>query len=196
MRPDIVFLDLKIGIQLIFEISKTSPITFKTIFTSKYIHVLDALEFIATDCLLKPLEVEQLKKALENDLTTFPYKKYTNKTISIQENNISNIKIALPNTNGYSMLDVGQITNCKARGSYTEIYLNKSQKIISSKNLRYYENLLSHHNFIRVHNSHLVNSNYIKEVFKTDGGYLILNCGKTISISKSRRKNVYTSLGI
>lgn len=78
---------------------------------------------------------------------------------------------------------------CEADGNYTRFYITGRSSIMVSKNLKEYEDLLGNH-FIRVHNSHLVNVNFITRIDKNDGGSIEMNDGINIPVSVRKRENL------
>jgi two-component system LytT family response regulator len=96
-------------------------------------------------------------------------------------------KIALPSFEGITMLNINEIVHCSSDGSYTTFYTIKGKKIVVSKPIREYDELLSPHNFFRVHQSHLVNLSYVEQFLKEDGGTLIMTDSSRIEVSRRRK---------
>ncbi|WP_299184349.1 LytTR family DNA-binding domain-containing protein [uncultured Aquimarina sp.] len=200
LSPELVFMDIQIGTRMIFEMLETLEINFEIIFISAHNHALDAFKFTAIDYILKPIDIITLKNAVEKaifNIRSQLFSKNIKEFIKTTKKDHYNIaKIAVPIKNGYQMIRIDQILYCKAEGSYTYIYMSQGNHIIVSKNLGYYEELLKPHNFLRIHNSNLVNSSYIKEISKSEGGYVIMDNGTTLSISKSRREETFYNLNL
>jgi len=175
-KPDLVFLDIEMPDKTGFELLKSLPeINFDLIFTTAYNHyAIKAIRFSALDYLLKPVDLDELKNALAR-----VYKKHqkTGQQQSV-EVLMSNIKSKQPNfsrislstQDGLVILHVDEIIYCEASGTYTIFYLKNREKIIVSKTLKEYEELLKDHSFFRVHNSFLINLNEVKKYVKGDGG--------------------------
>ena len=85
------------------------------------------------------------------------------------------------------MLNINEIVHCSSDGSYTTFYTIKGKKIVVSKPIREYDELLSPHNFFRVHQSHLVNLSYVEQFLKEDGGTLIMTDSSRIEVSRRRK---------
>lgn len=99
-------------------------------------------------------------------------------------------KLIIPSQHGYQILDIGEIIRCESESNYTTIYMNNNKKYVVSKPLKYIDHKLIHHDFLRSHQSHLVNPIYIAEYVKSDGGYLLMADGSTVSISRNLKKKL------
>lgn len=82
------------------------------------------------------------------------------------------------------------IIRCQSDNNSTLFYLNEGKKIFVTKTLKYFTNILSDEGFVRTHQSHLVNVNYIKEFIKSDGGYIVLKNGDSIPVSVRKKSEV------
>lgn len=192
-NPDIVFLDIQLGAKTAFELlDQLSGNNFQLIFVTAFDnYAIKAFELMALDYLLKPIEINKLIKSVEKAKIRAE-SKHSNIRLESLIQNFKNIpddkqKIALATSEGYEMIYIDHITYCTADGSYTQFhFINQPTKIVS-KNLKYYENLLSEYNFFRSHSSCLVNKSYIQMVGKTQGGFLKMEDGKILPISKSTR---------
>lgn len=192
-NPDIVFLDIQLGARTAFELlDQIANRDFQFIFITAFdSYAIKAFELMALDYLLKPIEISKLVKAIEKAKVT----KSANRSNDRLENLIQNLKqtpeskqkIALATSEGYEMIYIDQILYCIADGSYTHFHFKEMPKKVVSKNLKYYENLLSEYNFIRSHSSCLVNKSYIQTIGKTQGGFLKMEDGKVLPISKHSR---------
>ncbi|MCF7567917.1 LytTR family transcriptional regulator [Sabulilitoribacter arenilitoris] len=98
-------------------------------------------------------------------------------------------KICLATSDGFDFIEVNKILYCKAEGSYTEFVINNSEKLLVSKHLKEYENLLLEQDFMRVHNSYLINLKEVKKYVKSDGGYIIMNNGDIVSVTRSKKED-------
>ncbi|MEO6882667.1 MAG: LytTR family DNA-binding domain-containing protein [Bacteroidia bacterium] len=191
---DVVFLDIEMpggsGFSLL---EKLENYTFSVIFTTAYNqYAIRAFKFSAVDYLLKPIDADELKNAI---------KKIEKKTDSKQLNesvkyllNTYNLpivsKIALPTQIGLEFIEIKNIIRCEADGKYTICILTSGKKIISTRSLKDFEELLVPNNFFRIHHAHLVNLEHIKNYFKGDGGYIVMSNGDNVTISK-RKKDAF-----
>jgi hypothetical protein len=102
-------------------------------------------------------------------------------------------KMAIPTMDGYLFIQTDEIIRCEARGTYTIIYSLNGKKIISSKNIKEFENYLKSHSFFRIHQTHLINLNKVQRYLKGRGGTVIMEDGSSIEVA-SRRKNEFLML--
>jgi len=193
IKPQLVFLDIQLGSQTVFELlEQIESIDFQIIFVTAHDHfALKAIEFSAIDYLLKPIEIPKLKSAVDraiNYLESSTIDQRLN-TLFQNINSVKKIdhKIALTTSEGYEMIYVKDIMYCIADGSYTHFHFTDGSSLIVSKNLKHYQGLLEEYNFSRCHNSCLVNLSYIKTIGKTQGGYIKMEDDKMLPISKSSR---------
>mgnify|MGYP000592327519 FL=1 len=99
-------------------------------------------------------------------------------------------KITIPQQDGFEVIETDNILYCKADDNYTQIFLNTNKKKLVSKTLKYFEEALLSHNFARVHKSYLINVNHVVKYVKGKGGYVILNSGKEIMVSASKKSEL------
>lgn len=195
ITPDVLFLDVNLmdgsGFNILEQINK-NKIDFHVIFITAYdTYAIKAFQFNALDYILKPIEINQLKKALEkaqnlsNDM--FISKKEFEIIINNYEENDNNKKLAIRETNKISFVPLKDIVRCQADINYTRLFFKDGSTKVVSKSLKIYENQLPDSMFYRVHQSDIINLNYVKEFVKNDGGYLILHDGTEIKISRRRK---------
>ena len=193
-QPDILFLDIRMphqgGFDLLLQVKNWS---FEVIFTTAYNeYAIKAIRFSALDYLLKPIDTDELVKALQR----FKAKRifapagrdlFQNFIQNIASTDKMNYKLALPSAGEIKYLDVRKIIRAEGERNYTRFYLEKKQTFVTSKTLREYENLLKEHGFVRVHKSHLVNLAYVEKYDRE--GWLQMENGQKIDVS--RRKKEY-----
>lgn len=191
-KPDLLFLDIEMQSATGFDLlQKIDKIDFEVIFTTAYEqYALKAIKFSAVDYLLKPIDVAELRNAIQKTLSK-------SKTTDVNQNLIellNNIKtdkprsISISTSDGIVFIDSDQIIRCEAHGAYTTLYLKDGGKILASKNLKEYEGLLGDNTFFRVHNSHLINIKEVKRYVKSDGGYIEMKDGSRVSISQHKKE--------
>ncbi|MEL1247839.1 LytR/AlgR family response regulator transcription factor [Flavobacterium helocola] len=184
-KPNIVFLDIEMpahsGLEL-FDFFNEEEIDFSVIFTTAYSqYAIKAFKFSAIDYLLKPIHPEELVEAVKR------FEKTKSQNIKILKENLDQNKlnkIAVPTGNSILFLETDQILYVKGEGSYCEIVLLNGEKIICSRYLKNFEDILSNYsNFLRVQKSYIANLNYVSVYNKSDGGNLEFNNKTCIPIS-------------
>jgi len=200
-RPDVVFLDIDMpgynGFQLL---EFFSPINFEVIFTTAFSeYALKAFQVSALDFLQKPIDIDLLIAAVEK-LKKRKGQSFINQQMAlIKENNEAKAvkKIAIQVADGIVFLKVKEILYLKADRSYTEIYLENSEIIIASKNIKEFDEILAGNpDFLRVQRSYIANLTKVEKYNRTDGGTLQIQGGNEIPISKEVREEVLKRLEI
>lgn len=199
-NPDIVFLDIQMGKETGFDLLKAIPQrNFEVIFVTAYDkYGIQAVKYAALDYLLKPIDADELKLAVEKARQKIASKNNNRQLDFLMDyirQNEKPAKIALPQQNEIRYVNVSDIIRCEANNAYTYFFLSGGNKMLISKPLKEYEELLSPHGFIRAHQSHLVNSSFVKSLLKEDGGILLMNDGTKIPVSKARKEFVKEKLG-
>jgi len=199
MPPQILFLDIEMPQMNGFELLERLPeINFELIFTTSYDqYAIKAFHFSALDYLLKPIDREELQKAVQKVIQrqAHPLPQQIDILLKKLHHPATAInKIALPTMEGLQMIPVDSIISCASEGNYTIFFLKNNKKIIVSRILKEIEEMLQDHSFARVHNSYIVNLNEIEKYVKGEGGYLILSDGSTVDVSRSRKENLLKRL--
>ena len=193
-KPDLVFLDIEMPMMNGFDLLKALPqINFKVIFTTAYDqYAIRAFRYNALDYLLKPIDTKELLEAVTR------FKHQDNREKGWHEQQLANLlspkekSIAITIRDGIVFLELDKIIRCEAQLNYTLFTLTDNQTFLSSKTLLEYEDLLTNHTkFIRVHRSHLVNSEYI---LKYKNGSLVLKDNSVVPTSRRRREEVVRKL--
>ena len=198
-QPQIVFLDIEMPGMNGFEMLEKLPaINFEIIFTTSYDqYAIKAIRFSALDYLLKPVDREELQRAVQKVIQRSHYPLPQQLEILLQRVHqpvSSTQKIALPSMEGLQMIDVNSIIYCASDSNYTAFILKNKQKIIVSRTLKEIEEMLEEYSFLRVHNSYLINLNEIDKYVKGEGGYLVMSDGSTIDVSRSRKEMLLNKL--
>jgi two-component system LytT family response regulator len=194
-EPQLVFLDVQMRGETGFDLlDKIRHVHFGIIFTTAHSEfAVKAFRYSAMDYLIKPLDTEEFKIAVE---------KVLQKIKSQQQPPVEQIeflkqiksdpkipdKLTIPTTEGFLFVGINDILFCKAISNYTEFHLIDKQKILSSYTLGYYNELLTDQNFFRIHRSYLVNLAHIKMYKRGDGGVVVLNNGEEIEVSRSNKE--------
>ncbi|NVN17849.1 response regulator [Muricauda sp. HICW] len=186
--PDLVFLDVEMPFGNAFDLLDQIPDrTFETIFVTAYNqYAMDALNHHAAYYLMKPINIDELIKAVDY-VRTIKEKENALEGQVLQARSVkAEGKITLPQQDGFQVLEVADIYFCKADDNYTEIYLEK-RKIVVSKTLKYFEEALQSYSFARIHKSYLVNVTEVVKYKKGKGGSVVLSNGKELSVSASKK---------
>lgn len=190
--PDLVFLDVEMPKMNGFEMLEQLSVNFHLIFTTSYDqYAVKAIRFSALDYLLKPVDREELKKAVEKAEQRIQIPMAQQLEVLMQKirqplNPVS--KIALPTMEGLQMISIETIINCESDDNYTRIILKGGKKLLVTRSLKEIEESLEQHSFLRVHRSYLVNLNEIEKYIKGEGGYLIMSDGSSVDVSRSRKE--------
>lgn len=197
LQPQVVFLDIQLidgtGFDILERVAETNKaINSNIVFiTAHEEYAIKAFRFSALDFLLKPVDPEELKKVITKIEGVVEKKNDFSHIDLLLENirkNVDNFKrIALSTAEGIHLFDISDIIRCEGADNYTKFYIQNSKPILISKTLKEYEELLSGNNFERIHQSHLINLNYLKSYIKRDGGYVIMKDGSSLPISQRKR---------
>lgn len=199
-HPNLIFLDIQLQQELGFDLLRLIPNkSFEVIFVTAFdLYGINAVKFAALDYLLKPLDIEELKEAV-NKVQTKLVQETQNKQLAflikhLQKPDQPYPKIALPQQHEIRYLNIGEIIRCQADNTYTNFYLENGECILISKALKEYADLLQPHGFLRTHQSHLINPKFVKSWLKEDGGTLLLIDNTKIPVSKPNREIVKNKL--
>ena len=159
-KPDILFLDVEMphknGFQFLSEISNPD---FDVIFTTAFNqYAIQAIRFSALDYLLKPLDLEELKAAVQRHIEKKEEKSnqqelYSNLIENLRKKEVKDFKLAVPASDGLHFFMIQDILRLEANKSYTHIHLVDQKPFISSRTLKHFEDMLEEFNFIRTHES-------------------------------------------
>jgi len=191
-NPDVVFLDIELQSGTGFDLlNQLHEINFEVIFTTAFDqYAIKAVKFSSLDYLLKPIDLEELQLAVEKAKKIKNKETYNNQLQTllqnIQQPKLS--KICLATSDGFEFINTQEILYCEAGGSYTTFRLANGKKLLVSKHLKEYENLLTDQHFMRVHNSYLINLKEVKKYVKADGGYIVMNNDDIVSISRLKKE--------
>jgi len=199
-QPDLVFLDIQMPGKSGFDILKAfTSISFEIIFITAYDQYgIQAIKFSALDYLLKPINISELKLAVEKARQKIIAKQKDYNIVNLLEyiksGNKEIPKIALPTLQEIMYVRVDNIIRCEASNNYTLFYLQNGEKVLVCKTLKEFAELLTPHSFIRTHQSHLVNLHFVKSFLREDGGTLLLADQTKVPISRQNRDMVKEKL--
>ena len=192
--PDILFLDILLGDGTGFDLLEIFPeLTSHIIFvTASDEYAIRAFRFSAIDYLLKPIEPEQLKSAVQRAEKQLASK---DERLSLLRTTIRHPdqlpdRISLHTQDKIQIVMIDDIIRCEAADNNTWFFLKGGEKILVTRTLKQFDQMLEKHQFIRVHQSHLVNINFLHEYIKRDGGYLKLKNGDQIPVALRKKQEV------
>ncbi|MBL7884654.1 MAG: response regulator [Bacteroidia bacterium] len=192
-KPDVVFLDIEMPEYNGFELLEFfNEINFEIIFVTAYSqYAIRAFEVSATDYLLKPVDIDALMKAVEK-IKIKQNQTTIQKRLELLKESFSNEeikKIALPMADGLLFIEVKDIILLEADGAYTTVFLKNGSKIVVSKKLKFFEDILTNRpQFFRPHRSHLININYMKKYVKGENE-IIMDNQASVSLSRDLKQN-------
>jgi two-component system LytT family response regulator len=200
-KPDLVFLDVQMPWMNGFEmLEMLDEIDFAIIFTTAYDQfAAKAFRLSAIDYLLKPVDLNDLKEAVKKATDKIDQKS-GKANIDNLLHNINNPeakqRVAFAGREGYEFIEIPSIVYAQAEGAYTHVFLNHKRKLIISKTLSDIEEMLPANQFQRIHHSTLVNLNHVTHFYKTDGGYIVLDSGEKLVVSKSKKEGLMERMGL
>lgn len=194
-QPDVLLLDVEMTDGTGFDVLKQFPDPkFKTIFITAYQHYsLEAFRFSALDYLLKPVDPVELQKAISKASDRIDIEKLSIKIESFLHNiqaATSSKKIVLKTADNIHVVAISEILYCEADEGYTNFHLTDGSKILVSRTLAEYDEMLSSCGFVRIHQSYLININYIKRYEKGDGGKVIMNNNVSLPVATRKKDNL------
>jgi two-component system LytT family response regulator len=200
-KPDIVFLDVEMprmnGFTMLQQLHNRD---FELIFITAYDHyAIKAIKFSALDYLVKPVEIEDLKAAVEKAVQK---RKHSpgNERVELLLQNLMNEKkeqqrIAIPSMDGLQFISMNDIIYLEAQSNYTIIYQADSYKLTVSKTLKDFEELLPAPLFIRIHHSYLINKNHVAKYIKGEGGQVVMKNGVTLDVARRKKDEFMRAIG-
>lgn len=194
-EPDILFLDIMLGDGTGFDILEIFPdLKSKIIFvTASDEFAIRAFKFAAIDYVLKPYSHEDLDLAIDRAKKQIQPNK---ERLTILKETLSAppeqkpTKISLHTLEQIIIVNLDDIIRCESDSNNTIFYLQDKRKVFVTKTLKYFADMLKNYDFIRVHQSHLVNLQCISAYIKTDGGYLMLKNGENVPVSVRKKTEI------
>jgi two-component system LytT family response regulator len=195
LKPELVFLDINLGDGTGFDVlEKIEYKNFQLVFiTAHEEFALKAFRYSAIDYITKPIDPDVLESALQKVYKQTKQINLEQRLEALFFNKQKLNKLALPSTNGLELVKVTEIIRCESSNNYTLFFLQNQKKIMVTKTLKEYEELLVEEGFFRIHQSHLINLEYATGYNKLDGGYVQMADGSQIEISR-RKKDAFLDL--
>jgi two-component system LytT family response regulator len=200
LKPELVFLDIAMPRMNGFEMLQFIQFkNFEIVFTTAFdAYAIKAFKVNAMDYLLKPIEPEELIRAVEKVKAKIEKNQQLNRIDDILQNStlqgFRKSKLALPVDGKIAMLEYDSILYCESDGNYTRIYLSGNKSLMISKTLKDIENMLPQTGFFRIHHSYVVNINHIKEYIRGEGGEVVMSNGEIIRVSRNKKEELLSVL--
>ena len=194
-HPDLVLLDIKMDDGTGFDLlKKLDHIDFKLIFVTAYDqYAIKAFKYSALDYLLKPVDPDDLSEAVNkaekvimNDLVT----QLNVLEEQLRSESYTTRKIVLKTQESIHIVHLNEISYIESDGNYTTVYLINGKKIVLSRSLRDFEEMLKGQGFFRVHKSFLVNLATISRFDKGDGGFLVMEAGDRVPVASRKKEQL------
>jgi two-component system LytT family response regulator len=201
LQPDLVLTDIELEKKAVFDmLQELNDINFEIIFiTAHEQYAIQAIKFSALDYLLKPFTVDDLSEAIKR-YEQKKDKRQSSNQLNTLFYNLKNIqkdakKIALPTANGLTIVPLKEIIRCEAGINYTNFYFTAKNKLLVAKTLKEFEELLNDYDFIRVHNSHLINLHHVKNYTRRgEGGTVTMTDGMEVDVSRRKKEEFMNRL--
>ncbi len=194
LKPELVLLDIKMPDGSGFDLlNRFSNIDFKVVFiTAHEEYAIKAFGFTVLDYLLKPMDPTDLIRAIEKIVAPKEVVNINEQFQAFKDNynkegNLQDKRIVLKTWENIYIINLKDVIRCQAEKNYTYFFFTNREKLIVSKTLKEYEDILSEYGFMRVHRSHLVNLNFIDRFDKTEGGYVYTMDGSKLEVSHRKK---------
>lgn len=197
-KPDLCFFDVDLGNETCFDLLNEikDKIDFKIIFITAFQqYAVEAFKFNAIDYLLKPVDPDELLTAIQKAMThTIPNIQQITNLITQHNDPTSIKKIVLPASDGLSIVEISDIVYLEADSSYTTFHLIDKKKVIVAKTMKEYDDMLSSHGFVRIHNSFLININHLKDYHRGEGGTVKMSDNTHLDVSRRKKEELITAM--
>lgn len=192
LKPELVLLDIEMPGMSGFEfLSACNRRSFSVVFTTAYNeYAIQAIRHSALDYLLKPVDKDELKKAVEragNEQAMRPEKRIAQLLQSMQQGS-EHKRFAVPTMEGLILINPEEIMYIKSDGPYSHFYFADGRHLLISKTLREAEETLPAHLFFRIHNSYMVNMQYVQKYLRGEGGEVVMRNGLQLPVSRNRKQ--------
>ncbi|PZR25917.1 MAG: DNA-binding response regulator [Citrobacter freundii] len=203
VQPELLFLDIQMPVESGFDLlrSLSSP-SFEVIFVTAYDqYAIQAMRFAAIDYLLKPVDIGELQTAVDRAIRQHRLKAGNHQIENLMEllknrADKEEQRISLYTMKEIRYVKTGEIVRCESSNNYTTFHLADGEDLLVSKPIYEYEDILKDYGFIRCHQSHLVNSRFIKSWKKDSGDFLLLTNGSEVPISRGKKEEVKAMLNV
>ena len=199
LRPDIVFLDIEMPVMNGFlMLQQLSYKDFQLIFVTAYDHyAIKAIRYSAIDYLVKPADIDELKAAVSKAVRNKNKETSATQLELLQEyvKKKEIRRIPIPTAEGLQFINLEDIMYLEASNNYTYIFLSTSQKLLVSRTLKEFEDLLPSQTFLRIHHSNIVNSIFVVRYIRGEGGQVVMRDGTVLDVSKRKKTEFLQAIG-
>ena len=195
-QPQLVFLDIEMPHGNAFDLlEQWGEIDFEIIFITAFSqYAIQAFNLSAAHYLLKPVDIEELEKAVATVEASLNKKEKLSHAKILLENiaalHSQNRKLVLPMMEGFEVVKMNEIIYCEADDNFTCFHFKDGRKTLICRSLKFYETALNDFGFHRIHRSHLINLDYVSRYVKGKGGSVILENGKELQVSSNKKSEL------
>lgn len=195
-QPEIVFLDIEMPYGNGFDLlDQAGDFTFETVFVTAYDnYAIQALNQSAAYYLLKPIDIDELVTAvskIEEEKKQSAYTQHAKVLLdNLQGQKNQKKKIMLPTMEGFELITIADIIYCKADDNFTIFHLHDGTSLMICKTLKYFEDILTEYEFLRIHRSHMINLSYVQRYSKGKGGFVTMKNKVELEVSSSKKKTL------
>jgi len=198
-QPDLVFLDIEMPVMNGFVmLQQLSYKDFELIFVTAYDHyAIKAIRFSALDYLVKPVEIEELKNAV-NRVAVNHSRKDRGLQLELLLDYLDKKRprrITIPTSDGLQFIDIENIVYLEASNNYTNVYLADQQKYLVTRTLKDFEQILPAETFLRIHHSTIINRDFIEKYIRGEGGQVMMSNGIVLDVSKRKKIEFLEAIG-
>jgi len=201
LKPDIVFLDIEMpGINGFNLLQQVSFKNFEPVFVTAYDHyAVRAIRFSALDYLVKPVDIDELKSAVDRAREK-KNRHVTNERLELLLDHLSNPRkdfkhIVIPSQDALRFIKVEDIVYLEANVNYTHIFMADGSKYVVTRTIKEFEDLLPAERFIRIHNSYIINKDFLEKYIRGEGGHVLMRNGIKLDVSKRKKAEFLKAIG-
>ncbi len=193
LRPQLLFLDVEMPFGNAFDVLEAcKDLVFETIFVTAFSdYSLRALNMSAAYYLLKPVSIEELIAAVNKVHQGILKQEYFNRNQIILDNFHAKAperhQLILPTLEGFEVVKISEIIRLKANGNFTDVHLTDGRKKMVCRFLKYFADLLPHP-FLRIHKTHMINTDFVKSYHKSAGGYITMSDDVEVELSPNYKE--------
>ncbi|MEQ8359533.1 MAG: LytTR family DNA-binding domain-containing protein [Cytophagales bacterium] len=188
-NPQLIFLDVEMGDGTGFDLlTRLETINCPVAFVTAHDHyAIKAFKFSAIDYILKPVDPKEIKLVLDKSISQRSGAQLQISSAADKSKQEFD-KIVLADSASVHLVDISSIVLCKAVGNYTQFFFIDKKEMVISKTLKHYDSLLCHSDFLRIHQSYLINMQHLERYDKREGGEVIMKNGLTVPVSTRKRE--------